>query len=138
MIFSRFFHSYFTLKLIIIISEKNRKFILEFPSCKRAHCFYHCVLTPCVRVSSSLLDFVQEALTRNKNLASEFLQKDYNKFFDRYSSLLTSENYVTKRQSLKVCVVCCALAALTTNGLFCVRVSVGFSFYFKMLTLLTF
>jgi len=64
--------------------------------------FFNLVEMSTFDIASDAFSTFKEALTRNKNLASEFLQKDYNKFFDRYSSLLTSENYVTKRQSLKL------------------------------------
>lgn len=41
-------------------------------------------------------------LTKHKNLASEFLQDNYEKFFEEYNKLIDSNNYVTKRQSLKL------------------------------------
>ena len=41
-------------------------------------------------------------MTIHKPLASEFLEQNYDKFFSEYKKLLLSENYVTKRQSLKV------------------------------------
>lgn len=61
---------------------------------------------------------MQELLTRHKKLVADFLDKDYDKvrdfiaetflmiqFFTEYTKLLTSSNYVTKRQSLKVCLL---------------------------------
>jgi calcium binding protein 39 len=33
---------------------------------------------------------------------SEFLEENYDEFFSHYSKLLQSDNYVTKRQSVKV------------------------------------
>jgi hypothetical protein len=33
---------------------------------------------------------------------AEFLEKNYDQFFQEYTNLLNSANYVTKRQSLKV------------------------------------
>ncbi len=35
-------------------------------------------------------------------MSAQFLEKNYDRFFERYSQLLNSENYVTKRQALKV------------------------------------
>ena len=35
-------------------------------------------------------------------LSSEFLEANYDRIFDNYQSLLNSENYVTRRQALKV------------------------------------
>ena len=44
----------------------------------------------------------QELLTRNKTASAEFLEANYDKFFSHYQNLLSSENYVTRRQALKV------------------------------------
>jgi len=35
-------------------------------------------------------------------LVAEFLERNYDVFFEKYTQLLQSTNYVTKRQSLKV------------------------------------
>ena len=35
-------------------------------------------------------------------MSSEYLEKSYDPVFERYQKLLVSENYVTRRQSLKV------------------------------------
>nr|DBA25915.1 TPA: hypothetical protein GDO54_010242 [Pyxicephalus adspersus] len=43
-----------------------------------------------------------DLLTRHKLLSAEFLENHYDKFFSEYEKLLHSENYVTKRQSLKL------------------------------------
>ena len=46
---------------------------------------------------------VQELLTRHKILCAEFLESNYdNVFTTHYQGLLHSENYVTRRQALKV------------------------------------
>lgn len=45
----------------------------------------------------------KEILTRHKSIVAEFIEKNYDSFFDKYTMLLNSDNYVTKRQSLKVC-----------------------------------
>lgn len=44
----------------------------------------------------------KDVITKHKSLVSEFLDSNYDRFFEYYTKLLTSENYVTKRQSLKV------------------------------------
>lgn len=47
--------------------------------------------------------FLQETLFRHKTLTAEFLEKNFDKFFGDYNTiLLGSKQYVTKRQSLKV------------------------------------
>lgn len=48
-----------------------------------------------------LIDF-EDLLTRHKLLSAEFLEQHYDRFFSEYEKLLHSENYVTKRQSLKL------------------------------------
>lgn len=45
---------------------------------------------------------LQELLTRHKLLCAEFLEQNYDKVFSHYQRLLNSENYVTRRQSLKL------------------------------------
>lgn len=45
---------------------------------------------------------IQELLTRHKILSAEFLEVNYEKVFSHYQRLLNSENYVTRRQSLKL------------------------------------
>lgn len=45
---------------------------------------------------------LQDLLTKHKSLCADFLERNYDPFFNRYRDLLNSENYVTRRQSLKV------------------------------------
>ena len=40
-------------------------------------------------------------------LCAEFLEANYDKVFDQYQKLLNSENYVTRRQALKVSSAVC-------------------------------
>lgn len=44
----------------------------------------------------------KETLTRHKGMVAEYLEKNYDRFFGMYDTLLRSPNYVTKRQSLKL------------------------------------
>lgn len=44
----------------------------------------------------------KETLTRHKAMVAEYLDANYDRFFDMYTTLLLSPNYVTKRQSLKL------------------------------------
>jgi len=41
-------------------------------------------------------------LTKHKNFAAQFLESNYDDIFSRYNELIQSNNYVTKRQSLKL------------------------------------
>jgi len=51
--------------------------------------------------SDSFLTF-KELLTKHKPIVAAFLEKQYDIFFEEYTKLLNSSNYVTKRQSLKL------------------------------------
>lgn len=60
-------------------------------------------------IENSTFDIASDAfstfkllLTLHKPLAAEFLQSNYDPFFEAYTKLLTSTNYVWKRQSLKL------------------------------------
>lgn len=41
-------------------------------------------------------------MTKHKSLCAGFLEQNYDKFFENYQKLLHSDNYVTRRQSLKL------------------------------------
>ncbi|KAF9114051.1 mo25 protein, partial [Mortierella sp. AM989] len=53
-------------------------------------------------IASDAFATFKEILTRHKTLVAEFLERNYDDFFDKYTQLLQSTNYVTKRQSLKL------------------------------------
>ena len=64
--------------------------------------FFDFVERPNFDVASDAFSSFKDILTNHKNMAAEFLDKNYDKFFSAYTELLNSSNYVTKRQSLKV------------------------------------
>lgn len=43
-----------------------------------------------------------DTLTVHKDLVADFLKKNYDKFFGSYSALMSSTNFVTKKQSIKL------------------------------------
>jgi len=59
-------------------------------------------------IASDAFATLRDLLTRHKQLVSAFLQREYDAFFDAsqgvpsYTKLLLSENYVTRRQSVKL------------------------------------
>jgi len=53
-------------------------------------------------VASDAFSTFKDLLTRHKLSSSAFLEGNYDRFFTHYRVLLDSENYVTKRQSLKL------------------------------------
>lgn len=53
-------------------------------------------------VASDAFSTFKELLTKHKMLAAVFLEANYDKVFEPYKRLLNSENYVTRRQALKL------------------------------------
>lgn len=53
-------------------------------------------------IASDAFTTFKDSLTKHKTLVAEFLEANYDKFFEKYTKLLHSSNYVTKRQSLKL------------------------------------
>jgi len=53
-------------------------------------------------IAIDALSTFKELLTKHKEIVAKFLEENYERFFEEYSKLLNSINYVTKRQSLKL------------------------------------
>ncbi|CAH8465134.1 unnamed protein product [Schistosoma rodhaini] len=53
-------------------------------------------------VSSDAFATLKDLLTRHKALVADFLTANYDVFFDHYMHMILSDNYVTKRQALKL------------------------------------
>ena len=53
-------------------------------------------------IASDAFSTFKELLTRHKIMCADFLEQNYEKVFTAYQSLLHSENYVTRRQALKL------------------------------------
>jgi calcium binding protein 39 len=71
----------------------------------QSSCFYRFFIyldLPTFDIASDAFATFKELLTRHKAIVAEFLEKQYDVFFEKYNGLLNSTNYVTKRQSLKV------------------------------------
>jgi len=64
--------------------------------------FFHYVETGGFDIASDAFSTFKELLTKHKVLCAEFLESNYDTVFDQYTSLLHSNNYVTRRQSLKL------------------------------------
>ncbi|XP_051152874.1 putative MO25-like protein At5g47540 [Andrographis paniculata] len=75
------------------------KYILESPSFEL---FFKYVELPNFDISADAFSTFKDLLTKHPAPVSEFLNNHYNEFFERYQKLLTSDNYVTRRQSLKI------------------------------------
>ncbi|XP_033836730.1 calcium-binding protein 39-like [Periophthalmus magnuspinnatus] len=66
------------------------------------HRFFHYVEMSTFDIASDAFATFKDLLTRHKVLVAEFLEQNYDAVFADYEKLLHSENYVTKRQSLKL------------------------------------
>uniref|UniRef100_A0A182PCL8 Calcium-binding protein 39 n=1 Tax=Anopheles epiroticus TaxID=199890 RepID=A0A182PCL8_9DIPT len=65
--------------------------------------FFRYVQMSTFDIASDAFSTFRELLTRHKTLCAEFLEQQYDKLFGaHYEQLLNSENYVTRRQSLKL------------------------------------
>ncbi|VEL20606.1 unnamed protein product [Protopolystoma xenopodis] len=53
-------------------------------------------------VSSDAFATLKDLLTRHKPYIAEFLAQNYDEFFCHYANMINSDNYVTKRQALKL------------------------------------
>lgn len=75
------------------------KYILESPSYEL---FFKYIELPNFDIASDAFSTFKDLLTKHATAVSEFLTAHYNEFFEQYEKLLTSANYVTRRQSLKL------------------------------------
>lgn len=77
-----------------------------FSTFKVSYCLYCVYLNTNLNLKNLKIQTIfmslQELLTRHKMLCAEFLELNYDKVFSHYQRLLNSENYVTRRQSLKL------------------------------------
>ncbi|KAF5334454.1 hypothetical protein D9611_014488 [Ephemerocybe angulata] len=64
--------------------------------------FPHYIETTTFGISCDAFANLKETLTRHKPMVAEYLEKNYDRFFSSLTTLILSNNYVTKRQSLKL------------------------------------
>ncbi|KAK7835165.1 putative mo25-like protein [Quercus suber] len=75
------------------------KYILESASFEL---FFKFVELPTFDLASDAFSTFKDLLTKHDTMVSEYLTAHYDEFFNLYENLLTSANYVTRRQSLKL------------------------------------
>ncbi|KAF8030757.1 hypothetical protein BT93_D0059 [Corymbia citriodora subsp. variegata] len=75
------------------------KYILESASFEL---FFKFVELPNFDVASDAFTTFKDLLTKHGDVVAEYLNIHYDEFFNLYEKLLTSANYVTKRQSVKL------------------------------------
>lgn len=64
--------------------------------------FPHYIESTTFGISCDAYTNLKETLTKHKTMVAEYLEKNYDRFFSSFTTLLLSTNYVTKRQSLKL------------------------------------
>ncbi|CAL1352128.1 unnamed protein product [Linum trigynum] len=76
------------------------RYVLESPEMKR---FFEYIQLPNFDIAADAAATFKELLTRHKSTVAEFLSTNYDWFFAEYNSkLLESENYMTRRQAVKL------------------------------------
>lgn len=75
------------------------RFVLESPG---LDIIFHSSDLTNFDVASDAFTTLKELLRRHKQMVAEFLSQNFSRFFVLYEGLLTSDNYVTRRQSLKL------------------------------------
>lgn len=64
--------------------------------------FFDCVQKSTFDIASDAFATFKDLLTKHKSQCADFLERNYEPFFTKYRDLLNSDNYVTRRQSLKL------------------------------------
>ncbi|KAI6205173.1 hypothetical protein M3Y94_00762600 [Aphelenchoides besseyi] len=64
--------------------------------------FFNYVEVSTFDIASDAFSTFKDLVTKHKTLCAEFLEKNYDRFFNAYQHLLLSDNYVVRRQSLKL------------------------------------
>ncbi|GJN32911.1 hypothetical protein PR202_gb21454 [Eleusine coracana subsp. coracana] len=81
------------------------RYVLESEHMKK---FFDYIQLPNFDIASDASATFKELLTRHKATVAEFLSKNYDWFFQEFNSrLLSSTNYITKRQAIKILMVMC-------------------------------
>ncbi|KAL3073332.1 hypothetical protein niasHT_038689 [Heterodera trifolii] len=64
--------------------------------------FFRYVESNTFDIASDAFSTFKDLITKHKSLCADFLEKQYDVFFEAYQKLLNSTNYVVRRQSLKL------------------------------------
>ncbi|KAL3895690.1 MAG: hypothetical protein SGPRY_013452, partial [Prymnesium sp.] len=82
--------------------ERLARLILPTSEHDSFYALFGYIESPYFDVASDAFASLKDILTKHKALVSSFLETSYTQFFEHYMRLVTSENYVTKRQSVKL------------------------------------
>ncbi|PRQ32528.1 putative armadillo-like helical protein [Rosa chinensis] len=76
------------------------RYVLESDHMKK---FFDYIQLPNFEIASDAAATFKELMTRHKSTVAQFLSNNYDWFFQEYNSqLLESQNYITKRQAIKI------------------------------------
>lgn len=81
-----------------LILKCSFRYILESSSFEL---FFEYVELPNFDIASDALNTFKDLLTKHETVVAEFLGSHYDQFFELYSRLLLSTNYLTRRQAMK-------------------------------------
>lgn len=82
-----------------IVDEQLSQHLLTVAATEQ---FFGYVKSPNFDVSTDAFSSFKDLLTRHKAPVAQFLEKNYDWFFKQFDGLLSSDNYVTRRQALKL------------------------------------
>eukprot|EP01101_Sappina_pedata_P004581 TRINITY_DN1978_c0_g1_i1.p2 TRINITY_DN1978_c0_g1~~TRINITY_DN1978_c0_g1_i1.p2 ORF type:complete len:335 (+),score=183.11 TRINITY_DN1978_c0_g1_i1:30-1034(+) len=80
-------------------NEALAKLILNSPN---FYSFFELIQSPSFDIASESFNCFKEVILKHKDVSAEFLEKNYDQVFSNYTKLLHSDNYVVRRQSLKL------------------------------------
>jgi len=83
----------------LIEREEIARLILNSPNFFK---LYDYIENPSFDIATDSFTTLKELLGKHKGITAEFLERNYDQVFTRYTNMLNSPNYVTKRQSLKL------------------------------------
>jgi calcium binding protein 39 len=87
----------------ILVAFRSRRSLLTMVCCfVRFYKYPHYIESTTFGISTDAYTSLKETLTRHKPMVAEYLDKNYDRFFNSFTTLIKSPNYVTKRQSLKL------------------------------------
>ncbi|KAG6806142.1 hypothetical protein H0H92_012524, partial [Tricholoma furcatifolium] len=82
--------------------EQLAKILLHSDQLSLFYEFPRYIETTTFGISCDAFANLKETLTRHKPMVADYLDKNYDRFFTSFTKLILSNNYVTKRQSLKL------------------------------------
>lgn len=88
--------------LVLRECTKHEKLATIVLSDEKFFNFFNYVEVSTFDIATDAFITFKDLLTVHKNSAATFLETNYDRFFTDYKKLLTSDNYVTRRQSLKL------------------------------------